>query len=347
MRIAIFSDAWFPQINGVVRTLDSVRTALTEQGHHVMPVGPDRFRTLPCPTYPEIRLALVRRSKLQHLLDGFEPDTIHIATEGPIGFAARRLCRAANLPFTTSFHTKFPDYVQARFGVPVGLSYAWLRRFHSAASRVMVATPSLEVSLHERGFRNLVRWTRGVDTDLFRPRDAFDPAEISGALPPLRRPISLYVGRLAVEKNIEAFCAADLPGSKVCVGDGPLSASLRARFPAVHFTGPRTGQALAATYAACDLFVFPSRTDTFGLVLLEAMAAGLPVAAYPVTGPLDVLASQPTDAPAGCLDEDLGAAVRRALHLDPRHAREHALRFSWQFSAQQFLGNLVPVRQLA
>jgi glycosyltransferase involved in cell wall biosynthesis len=211
----------------------------------------------------------------------------------------------------------------------------------------MVATPSLEDSLRARGFGNLVRWTRGVDTALFRPREAFDPELIARSLPPLKGPVALYVGRLAVEKNIEAFCALDFAGSKVVVGDGPLAASLRARYPSVHFTGPRTGEALAATYAAADLFVFPSRTDTFGLVLLEALASGLPVAAYPVTGPADVFANQPEAAPAGVLDEDLGAAVRRALRLDPRHARGHALRFSWQHSAAQFLGNLVPVRQPA
>ena len=347
MRIAMVSDAWYPQINGVVRTLDTVRGMLAEQGHEVMPFGPDRFRTLPCPTYPEIRLALAAGGALGRMMDAFQPDTIHVATEGPLGIAARRLCRRTGLPFTTSFHTKFPDYVKARFGVPERLSYAWLRRFHAAAARVMVATPSLEDSLRARGFGNLVRWTRGVDTVLFRPREAFDPELIARSLPPLKGPVALYVGRLAVEKNIEAFCALDFIGSKVVVGDGPLAPSLRARYPEVHFTGPRTGEALAATYAAADLFVFPSRTDTFGLVLLEALASGLPVAAYPVTGPADVFANQPEAEPAGVLDEDLGAAVRRALHLDPRHARAHALRFSWQYSAAQFLGNLVPVRQLA
>jgi glycosyltransferase involved in cell wall biosynthesis len=347
MRIAIVSDAWYPQINGVVRTLDTVRGMLAAQGHVVTAFGPDRFRTLPCPTYPEIRLALVAGRALGRMIRDFQPDTIHVATEGPLGIAARRLCRATGLPFTTSFHTKFPDYVKARFGLPEGLSYAWLRRFHAAAAHVMVATPSLEETLRARGFLNLVRWTRGVDTALFRPREAFEPSLIAGSLPPLKRPLALYVGRLAVEKNIEAFCAMDFAGSKVVVGDGPLAASLRARYPGVHFTGPRTGEALAATYAACDLFVFPSRTDTFGLVLLEAMASGLPVAAYPVTGPIDVLADQPADAPAGIMDEDLGAAVRRALRLDPRHARDHALRFSWQHSAAQFLANLVPVRRAA
>ena len=331
MRIMIVTDAWTPQVNGVVRTLSTLMGELRIAGHEVIPVTPDQFVTVPCPTYPEIRLALLPGQRVARLIEDHRPDAIHIATEGPLGWAARNYCVRHGLPHTTAYHTRFPEYVRARFGVPLAASYAVVRRFHAHAASVMVATESVEADLRARGFSRLRRWSRGVDTKLFRP-----------GLPPvydLPRPIFLYVGRLAVEKNVEAFLALDLPGSKVAVGDGPQADELKRRFPRVHFPGTKTGAALAAHYADADVFVFPSRTDTFGLVLLEALASGVPVAAYPVAGPVDVLAGAHE---AGVLDEDLGRAARRALSLDRDSCRHHAERFSWSASARQFLANLAP-----
>jgi len=330
MRIAIVSDAWLPQVNGVVRTLDTVRHRLGAAGHEVLVIGPDRFRTLPCPTYPEIRLALLPARATARLIDDFKPDAIHIATEGPLGIAARRYCLARGFHFTTSFHTKFAEYLHARTRFPVSWTYAWLRRFHAASTRIMVATPSLETELTQHGFAHLARWSRGVDTVLFRPQ--------TPALE-LPRPVFLYVGRVAVEKNIGAFLDLDLEGSKLVVGDGPQLAQLKRRHPDVHFAGAQQGEALARHYAAADVFVFPSRTDTFGLVLLEALASGVPVAAYPVTGPRDVI----DGAPVGCLDDDLATAARRALTLERAACRDYALNFTWDISARQFLTNLAPV----
>ena len=332
MRLAIVTDAWFPQINGVVRTLKRVREELETKGHEVLVISPEGFRSLPCPTYPEIRLALFPGSKVTWLLEGFQADAIHIATEGPLGMAAKRYCQRRSLAFTTSFHTRFPEYLQARFGIPPAWGYAALRRFHRGSSGVMVATRSLKHDLARRGFENLLDWSRGVDTGLFHPRkkDVYD----------LPRPIFLCVGRVAVEKNLEAFLGLDLPGSKVVVGDGPLLGSLKRRYPDVHFTGAKVGEELARHYASGDVFVFPSRTDTFGLVLLEALASGLPVAAYPVTGPLDVV----NGAPVGCLDEDLGKAAQSALEFAPEDCRDYALRYSWAQCAEQFVTNLHVVR---
>lgn len=334
MHIAIVSDAWLPQINGVVRTLSRVEAELTAQGHRVTMVTPDRFRTLPCPTYPEIRLAVAPAGRLARRLDRADPDAIHIATEGPLGWAARRYCRRRGRVFSTSFHTRFPEYVEARFAVPARWGYALLRRFHNSACRVMVATQSVRDDLHARGFTNLVAWTRGVDTGLFHP-DRAPPPELAGAP---ARPVYLYVGRVAVEKNIQAFLDLALPGTKLVVGDGPQLATLRKRYPAVRFVGYRTGEALAACYAAADVFVFPSRTDTFGLVILEALASGVPVAAFPVPGPLDVI----DGTPVGVLDEDLGRAAAAALHLSREQCRAHALKYSWRATADLFLANLCP-----
>ena len=330
MRIALVSDAWLPQINGVVRTLMRTMEELKELGHEIQVFSPDLFRNLPCPTYSEIRLAVLPARRLAALLNAFQPCAIHIATEGPLGHAARRYCLARKLPFTTAFHTRFPEYVKARTGLPLGASYSVLRRFHAPSSSVMVATPSLEHELEERGFRNLKRWTRGVDTTLFHPRDK--------NFLNLPRPIHLYVGRVAVEKNVEAFLKLDLPGSKLVVGSGPQLAELQRRFPAVRFAGPRQGEDLARHYAAADVFVFPSRTDTFGLVLLEALASGLPVAAFPVPGPLDVI----NGSAVGFLDEDLAAAALRALTIPAQACRDYALQFSWRRSSEQFLSNLRP-----
>lgn len=330
MRILIVSDAWYPQINGVVRTLSTVAGELGRLGHEVTVIGPDRFRTVPCPTYPDIRLAVDAHIKLPPMIRAFRPDAIHISTEGPLGFVARRYCRRHGLAFTTAYHTKFPEYIHARTRIPPSWTYRLMRWFHAAAARVMVSTGSIEAELRRHGFDNIVRWSRGVDTSLFRPREKGflrDP-----------RPIALYVGRVAVEKNIGAFLDLPFAGTKYVVGDGPQLRLLRRRYPGVRFVGMKTGEDLANHYAASDVFVFPSRTDTFGLVLLEALASGIPVAAYPVAGPLDVIGA----APVGCLREDLAEAVAGALALSTEACRAHALHFSWQAAAEQFLCNLVP-----
>ncbi|MEX0808296.1 MAG: glycosyltransferase family 1 protein [Dongiaceae bacterium] len=330
MRIAVATDAWFPQVNGVVRTMSRVIAELTALGHKIEVFGPDRFLTTACPTYPEIRLAIAPGRRLGELLERFRPQAIHVSTEGPIGIAARHYAVTLRRPFTTAYHTRFPEYVRARTPIPLDWSYRWLRHFHGAGAGIMVATDTIRRDLEERGFGNIRPWSRGVDTDLFRPRDK--------SFLDLPRPIHLYVGRVAVEKNIEAFLALDLPGSKLVVGDGPLLPELRRRFPSVHFAGGRHNEDLARHYAAADLFVFPSRTDTFGLVMLEALASGLPVAAYPVPGPLDVIAGTGV----GVLDEDLAKAARTALALSPARCREFALGFSWRRTAEQFLGYLAP-----
>ncbi len=299
-------------------------------------VTPDRFRTMACPTYPEIRLALRPGRRMAAMIEAAQPCAIHIATEGPLGWAARRYCVHHDLPFTTAYHTRFPEYIQARFRVPLPLSYAVMRRFHNASSRVMVATQGIETELARRGFTNIGRWSRGVDTTLFRPRP--EAKGDDGPFAGLARPIFLYVGRVAVEKNVEAFLALTLPGSKAVVGDGPQFDEMRRRHPGAVFTGARFGEDLARHYAAADVFVFPSRTDTFGLVLLEALASGLPVAAFPVAGPADVIGASPV----GRLDHDLGAAALAALDIDPAACRAHALTYSWAASARQFVANLSP-----
>ena len=268
--------------------------------------------------------------RMARIIEGFRPCVVHIATEGPLGFAARRYCVRRNVPFTTAFHTKFPEYVNARAGIPVKWTYNIMRRFHAPSQSVMVATQTVENELHQHGFRNIKRWSRGVDTKLFRPRDK--------SFLDLPRPISLYVGRVAVEKNIETFLALKQPGTKVVVGDGPQLNQLSRKYPDVVFAGVKEGEDLAKYYAAADVFVFPSLTDTFGLVLLEALACGVPVAAYPVAGPLDVIG----DAPVGCLHEDLGIAVQRALGASPDACRAHAENYSWEASTQQFLANIAP-----
>lgn len=333
MRIALVSDAWLPQVNGVVRTLTTVAREAAAMGHEVRTITPDRFHTVPCPTYPEIRLALLPGRAVSRLIEEFEPDAVHIATEGPLGMAARRHCLRHGLSFTTSFHTRFPEYLTARFGVPTRLTYAWLRHFHAPARGVMVAAQSVRRELAVRGFRNIRPWSRGVDAGLF------DPA-LRSDFPGIPRPIFLMVSRVAIEKNIAAFLELDLPGSKMLVGDGPQLAEMKRRFPNVHFMGHHEGRELARHYASADVFVFPSLTDTFGLVLLEALASGVPVAAYPVTGPMDVLA----DAPVGHLDTDLGRAALACLNIQREACRIHALKFSWRATAEQFLRNLVPAR---
>lgn len=331
MRIALVSDAWFPQVNGVVRTLSRVREEVLALGHEVQVISPDLFRTVPCPTYPEIRLAVLPGRQLRAKLNAFRPEAIHIATEGPLGWAARGYCLKKRLPFTTSYHTRFPEYISARLPVPTSWGYALMRRFHGASSGIMVATAGLQHELEERGFGTVRLWSRGVDTDLFRPRN--DPAL------DLPRPVYLYVGRVAVEKNIEAFLKLELPvGTKVVVGDGPMRADLERRYHSVVFTGVKHGEELARHYASADVFVFPSKTDTFGVVLLEAAATGLPIAAFPVPGPLDVVDGHGI----GVLDEELSYAIERALAIPPERCRTHALKFSWKACAEQFMENLQP-----
>ncbi len=335
-RILIISDAWQPQVNGVVRTLVTLVGELTAIGHTTEVIGPDRFRTLPCPTYPDIRLSLLPRRTLARMVDAFAPDALHISTEGPLGIAARALALRRGWRFTTAFHTRFPEYLHARTRVPTSLTYFWLKRFHGAGAGVMVATESLRQELAGRGFRNIRAWSRGVDVAAFRPEPREDW--------PYPRPIFTYVGRVAVEKNIGAFLSLDLPGTKVVVGDGPARASLERRYPDAHFVGMRHGAPLSAAFAGSDVFVFPSLTDTFGLVLLESLACGTPVAAFPVTGPRDVL--QEGGPGVGATDTDLRAAALRALANKDRVAcRVHADRFSWRACAESFVDNLVPVIQ--
>lgn len=331
MKIALITDAWLPQVNGVVRTLGEVQRELLAGGHDFLVFHPGQHHTLPCPLYPEINLSILPGRVLGKILHAERPDAIHIATEGPLGLAARNYCRRHDLPFTTSYHTKFPEYLRAIAHVPAPLTYRVVRWFHSGATRTLVPTPSMKVELDQRGFRNIHVWTRGVDTTLFRPRDK--------SLLDLPRPIFCYVGRVSTEKNIEAFLRADLPGTKLVIGDGPAMSLLRRRYPDATFTGYKHGEALARHLAACDVFVFPSRTDTFGVVMLEAMACGLPVAAYPVTGPIDII--QPGT--VGALDEDLGRAARAALEIHPDDCRAYALGFSWARCAELFLENLEPI----
>lgn len=328
MKIAIITDAWYPQTNGVVTTLNRTGECLRQLGHEVLFVTPKDFKTLPLPTYPEIRLSLFPASKVRRLLDSFEPEAIHIATEGPLGSAAKRYCRRRRLKFTTAYHTQFPQYVRLRAPIPIAVSYAFLRRFHRDAQRTMVPTESLRQELIKWGFNNVVIWSRGVDIDLFKPQDkAFLQAP---------RPISMFVGRVAVEKNIEAFLSLKIPGTKYVVGDGPDLQALCDKYPQVKFIGFKYGEELAQYISASDVFVFPSRTDTFGLVMLEAMACGVPVAAYPVTGPIDVVQQGVT----GALDDDLAKAVAEALQLNADDARRYAEQHSWMAATRQFYSHL-------
>ena len=328
MRILIATDAWHPQVNGVVRTLTSLARAAANLGAEIEFLTPDGFPSVPIPTYQSLRVAIPNRSEIARRIEAARPEAIHIATEGPIGWSVRAYCRHHKLPFTTSYTTRFPEYVSVRTGIPVSWGYAVMRLFHGASSTVMVATNSLRQELSERGFKRIGAWTRGVDTKLFKPDD---PAKLD-----LPRPIFMTVGRVAVEKNLEAFLSLDLPGSKVVVGDGPQETELRRRFPHAKFIGLQEGPALAASIAAADVFVFPSKTDTFGLVQLEALACGVPVAAYPVTGPRDVIA----DHPVGVLSEDLRAACLGALHISREACRAFALTRSWENSARQFIGHM-------
>ena len=332
MRILIATDAWHPQVNGVVRTLTSLARSASALGAEIDFLTPDGFPSLGVPTYPGLRVALPNRREIARRIEAASPDAIHVATEGPVGWAVRAYCRRRKLAFTTSYTTRFPEYIAARSIIPPALSYAVLRHFHAAAATTMVATASLKQELSVRGFRKLGTWTRGVDTDLFRPDEA---AELD-----LPRPIFMTVGRVAVEKNLEAFLSLNLPGSKVVIGDGPQKALLENRYPKVRFLGEKSGPELSAHFAAADVFVFPSLTDTFGVVQLEALACGTPVAAFPVTGPLDVIA----DHPVGALNTDLRSACISALGISRQACRSFALERSWENSARQFIGNLAALQ---
>lgn len=333
-KIALVTDAWSPQINGVVTTLKTTVATLKELGCDVLVIEPSQFNTFACPTYQEIRLAWFPYAKMNRIINEFAPDAIHIATEGTLGHAARKWCLRNEVPFTTAYHTQFPEYFAARLPIPTSWIYGYLRRFHSAASRTMVATHSMEKVLESNGFKNIVRWSRGVDTNSFRP--------IGKEYLASERPIWLYAGRVSVEKNIEKFLCMDLPGSKVVVGDGPARPMLVSKYPDVKFVGYQHGESLVEHMASADVFVFPSRTDTFGLVLLEAMACGVPVAAYPVTGPVDVV----EQGVSGVLHEDLEKAAKMAYRLRPEDCRAHAIKFSWSNATAQFIKNLQLIRTI-
>ncbi|MDR5804526.1 MULTISPECIES: glycosyltransferase family 1 protein [unclassified Caballeronia] len=335
MKIMIVTDAWEPQVNGVVRTLTQTSRELTGLGHRVELLTPLEFRTIPCPTYPEIRLSLMPGRHVAKRIDEFAPDALHIATEGPLGMSARAYALRHKLPFTTAYHTRFPEYVKARFGIPLAMTYRFLHWFHRHSQAVMAPTPVVKHDLEQYGFTNVVLWTRGVDLDIFHPMDS---KVLNTA-----RPIFLYVGRVAVEKNVEAFLKLDLPGSKWVAGEGPALAELKSRYTNVNYLGVLSQTELAKVYAAADVFVFPSRTDTFGLVLLEAMACGTPVAAYPVTGPIDVLGEHGP----GALHEDLHEACLQALKIERADARAWAERFSWRAASEQFASHLRQVEPRA
>jgi glycosyltransferase involved in cell wall biosynthesis len=330
LRLALITDAWAPQVNGVVRTLSEVTRELSSRGHDVTVISPDQFVSMPCPSYPEIRLAFARRANIGKRIDAICADAVHIATEGPLGLAARRHCLVRGISFTTAYHTQFPEYLARRTGLPASTFWPYIRWFHKPSAGIMVATDTVRRQLREQGLLQVRPWSRGVDLADFHP----------GITPPalfqeLERPIQLYVGRVAVEKNIEAFLRSNHPGSKVVVGDGPALARLKAQCPEAHFLGRQQGEDLAACYAGADVFVFPSRTDTFGLVMIEALACGTPVAAYPVAGPLDILTAE-----SGALDENLDRAIAAALRLDREGCTAHAATFSWESSATQFLSAL-------
>ena len=332
MKIVIVTDAWYPQVNGVVRTLERTVCELNAMGHETRVVSPQSFHTIPCPTYPEIRLSLTTAAGVGGEIEKYTPDHVHIATEATLGRAARSYCQLSGRPFTTSYHTRFPEYVNARFPIPISWSYAYLRSFHNSGNGCMVATPSLKRDLAAHGFNKLVPWTRGVDRELYHPDKRVDLG--------LNGPIQLYVGRVAVEKNIEAFLKTDVEGTKIVVGDGPARDELEIKYPDVKFVGAKFGDELARYYASADVFVFPSKTDTFGIVMLEALASGVPVAAYPVMGPIDVIGCDKT---VGFLSENLAEAIKQALLCERSACRRFTERQSWRLVAEMFLENIEAV----
>lgn len=337
MRILIATDAWEPQVNGVVRTLTRVVAEMREAGHQVEVISPDQFHTVPLPTYSEIKLALGAYEPVQERFKSFEPEAIHIATEGPVGLAARRICLEWKLPFTTSYHTRFPEYVSARLPLPLAAGYAYMKWFHKPSGRLMVATPTMQEELESHGFRNISPWSRGVDTELFNP--ALREPDI---FKDLARPIFLNVGRVAVEKNIEAFAKLDLPGTKVVVGDGPQREELEQKYPEVVFAGAKFGEELARYFACADVFCFPSLTDTFGLVILEAMGTGTPVAAFSAPGPIDIIPGSNAGVLAPGKVDGLAQACLECLKLDRAVVRKFAEGYSWKSCAEEFVKNLQP-----
>lgn len=344
MRVALITDAWQPQVNGVVTTLVELVREVQGAGHEIEVIHPGLFRTRSCPGYAGIDLAVRPRKELARRLEAFAPQAIHIATEGPLGWAARAYCLKHGLTFTTAFHTRFPEILQAALRIPLSWGYALFRHFHRPSSGVLVPTQGVMQLLERRGFRNLRSWTHGVDLKLFpyheEVRTHADQAQ-------LVRPVSLFVGRVSYEKNIEAFLKLDVPGTKIVCGVGPLEAMLKERYPEVHWLGILPREQLASVYAAADVFVMPSKSETFGLVMLEAMACGTPVAAYPVDGPLEVLGQHEGQAQGGALDEDLKQAWYQAFGV-PRHAaRQRAMAFSWEQASRQFLAHLVPIRPVS
>ncbi|WP_395614971.1 glycosyltransferase family 4 protein [Sphingorhabdus sp.] len=341
MRLAIATDAWAPQVNGVVRTLTETISRLKARGHTVEVVAPDRFTTIPCPGYPEIRLALAPRFGVRKALGAFSPDIVHISTEGPIGWSARAWCIKNNVPFTTAFHTRFPEYVAARTRLSPDFIWPIMRKFHKGSRAILTATQSLRDELESRGIQPTQLWSRGIDHSLFHPAQPEHPS-----LKHLKKPILLSVGRVAIEKNLEAFLTADVPGTKVVVGDGPARAHLQAQYPDAVFLGTRHGAELASIYASADVFVFPSKTDTFGLVMLEALATGVPVAGYPVQGPLDIIGAEGREPqgnlgrPIGCLKPDLAEAINGALLLDRADAANYGAQFCWDTCTNQFVNGI-------
>lgn len=335
MRITIATDAWDPQTNGVVTTLKATIATLSRLGHEIRVISPQGLWSLPAPSYPEIRLAIAPGWHIARQIKAFRPHAIHIATEGPIGLATRRYCRRHRLPFTTSYHTRYPEYLNARWPIPLSLSYAWLRRFHGAAARTFISSNSLRSQLAGKGFGQLHLWRRGVDLERFRPDAGPVPADIAG----LPRPLMAYMGRVAVEKNLESFLALDVPGTKLVIGNGPQRNELAARYPAAVFAGYRFGDELAALLGGADVFVFPSLTDTFGLAMIEALACAVPVAAFPVPGPVDVIEPGVT----GVLNENLATAISSALRLDRRVCAQRARAFTWDAATEQFLAGLEPI----
>jgi glycosyltransferase involved in cell wall biosynthesis len=334
MKIGIVTDAWHPQISGVVTTLAKTIEEAQRLGHQILCIHPGLFkRTLPCPTYPQIQLAINPFGQLRRLLNRFKPFSMHIVTEGPIGLAGRFYCRRNRLNFTTSFTTRFDEYIHLRSGIPSALFFGLMKWFHSASAKVLVSSQALRQELRSRGLTRTALWPRGVDTNLFRIRDKSFIRD--------QRPIFLYVGRIAVEKNIHSFLEVELPGTKYVVGDGPALEKLKRQYASVRFVGAKTGIDLARYFAAADVFVFPSKTDTFGIVMLEALACGVPVAAYPVRGPIDII----ENGKVGFLDRNLKTAALKALTIDPLNCRHFSLRYSWENSTMQFIRQLVPIRK--
>ena len=335
MKIVIITDAWKPQVNGVVNSLSKIAEGLTQKGHNVEIIGPNQFKTIACPTYPSIRLALFSKKKLKKLLFKIKPESIHIATEGPLGLAGRKICIQNKWRFTTSYHTRFPEYIKARIPIPLWLTYKFLKNFHSAAHKTLVPTISIKKMLESRGFKNIDIWSRGVDQNIFKPAKKKEESSYT-------KPVMVYVGRVSVEKNIEDFLKININGSKIIIGDGPDLRKLKHKYKNVIFLGEKFGKELANIVASSDVFVFPSLTDTFGIVLIEALACGIPVAAYPVSGPIDIIENGVN----GSLNRDLETAIKDALKISKEECIKKAKQYTWQSSTNQFESSLTPIKIL-